>query len=149
MDTSDHVHIVTSGSIIVEKSSEDDAGTTLPFLNQTSIVGSSEQSPHKHSANVNVDSGNENQSQILKTNSDSDDSNESGSLPSESSSTIDTSGSHGKDDRLTVTCGTRVKSSKRKKDRSKLRKGKWTVSNVSSRLSNDIKANLTYNFHFL
>ena len=142
MDASDPVDVVTSGLIIAEQSHQEDAETRLLSLNHTSTVVASspitEQPLHSNSAtalflpeNVNVDSGNENQSQILKANSDSDESNESGSLPSKSSSTSGSSGGMGKDDRVTIRSGTRLKSSKRKKDRSKLRKGKWTVSNYS------------------
>jgi hypothetical protein len=139
MDMSSSVDVVTSGSIIAESPNEDGAGTILLLPNQASL-GSTEpivvQSQESNSTNdlylqgiTNV--GTANESHIQKSNSDSDESNESGSLPSKSSSTIDTSGSQEKDDRHAVksgTDGTRLKSSKRKKDRSKLRKGKWTVS---------------------
>jgi hypothetical protein len=155
MNAPGRVDVVTSGSMIAEQFPEDGAGS-LQYSNHTSIpVRESsapipEQSPQNNFANapnlqesVTTDAGNENQSQILKSNSDSDESNESGSLPSKSSSTIDSSGSLGKDDRVADKSGTRPKSSKRKKDRSKLRKGKWTVSNFSSGLSHAIDASLT------
>ena len=139
MDTSGRADVVTSGLIVVEQSQEEQGERTLQSLNHPLLVGSSEpsseQSPKKNISNalilqesVNHNSGHENRSQILKSQSDSDESNESGSLPSKSSSTIDSSGSLGNDDRVAAKSGNRLKSSKRKKDRSKLRKGKWTVS---------------------
>jgi hypothetical protein len=156
MNVSSSVDVVTSGSNIAELPYEDSAGA-MPLLPNQASLGSSEpilvQSQESNSTNdlylqgiTNV--GTVNESHIQKSNSDSDESNESGSLPSKSSSTIDTSGSQGKDDRHAVrsgTGGTRLKSSKRKKDRSKLRKGKWTVSimHVGSQiLSKELSLNM-------
>ena len=137
MDTSGQVDVVRSGLVTNEQSHEDDNRATLPSSKQSAIPGSSpvpDACRHSSSTiatcfkeNVNGDSENENNLKFLKSNTDSDESNESGSLPSKSSSTIDTLGSHEKDDQSAVKIGTRIKSSRRKKDRSKLRKGKWTV----------------------
>ena len=117
---------MTCGPIIAE-SQKDDSSTSLQHtLNHPSMVGSSASLPGQ-----SPDSNATNQPEILKSQSqsDSDDSNESGSLPSKSSSTIDSSGtgSLGQSDGLAFKSSKRHKTSKRKKDRSKLRKGKWTV----------------------
>ncbi len=119
---------MTCGPIIAE-SQKDDSGTSFQFVNHPSMVGSSATLPGQ-----SPDSNATNQTEILKSQSQSDsvESNESGSLPSKSSSTIDSSGTGstgmGQGDGLVFKSSNRHKTSKRKKDRSKLRKGKWTVS---------------------
>ena len=140
MDTSGQAEVVISGPIISKQSQEDDTGNTTQPANHTAMVGSS---AHTLSSNngldfqvkFNADSTSENRSQILKSHSDSEESNESGSLPSKSSSTIDSSGSLEKQDGAAAKSSKRIKTNKRKKDRSKLRKGKWTVSSCTNRLS--------------
>jgi hypothetical protein len=146
MDKSGRADESPSGSNAAVPCHHEAANTSLPSSNNPSIVGSSTTISGQHNGlhlqeNIATDSIND-RSQILKSPSDSD---ESGSLPSKSSSTIDSSGSAEKGNGLVSKSSNRLKASKRKKDRSKLRKGKWTVSSDSSRFSNAFNQTLTLN----
>jgi hypothetical protein len=150
MDKSGRADESPPGSNVAVPCHNDGTGTSSPSSNNLSIVGSSTTISGQHNGlhlqeNIATDSVND-RSQILKSPSDSDESNESGSLPSKSSSTIDSSGSAEKGDRLVSKSSNRLKASKRKKDRSKLRKGKWTVSSDSNQFSNAFNQTLTLNF---
>jgi PBP1b-binding outer membrane lipoprotein LpoB len=93
-------------------------------IHSDTMLSSSNTSGNLHAHNavaagaVNGDVG---KSHTLSFQSDSDESNQS------SSSTIDSSAGHSKDGCNVKKSKDRTKSSKRKKDRSTLRKGKWTV----------------------
>lgn len=150
MDKSGRSDESPSGSNGAVPCRHDGLGASLPSLNNPSIVGSSTTISSQHNGlnlqeNIATDSVNVG-AQIHKSPSDSDESNESGSLPSKSSSTIDSSGSTENGDRLATKSSNRLKSSKRKKDRSKLRKGKWTVSSDNTRFSNAFNQTHSLNF---
>lgn len=150
MDKSGRIDESPSGANVAVLCHNDGTGVSSSTSNNPPIVGSSATISGRHDGlhfqeKISTDSVN-GRSQILKSPSDSDESNESGSLPSKSSSTIDSSGSAENGDRLVTKSSNRIKTSKRKKDRSKLRKGKWTVSCDNNRFSNAFNQTLTLIF---
>ena len=136
MDISGRADDTPSGSNVAVPCHNDGTGTSLQFQKNPSTMTSQTDGQYLQD-DIATDSAH-GMSPILKTHSDSDETNESSSLPSKSSSTIDSLGSTEKDDRL-VSTSNRTKKSKRKKDRSKLRKGKWTVSSEYQSIFNEIQ----------